>query len=197
MNAILARQFRPRSQAPTRLLVQPFRGALGAAEDEALVLGAAPMASFLKAQPYGVSPLRPQPGRLGASDPETGPNPKTVEEWVALVGPIAREVLASSATQDVEVLRAKIANQTRMMQVSPEPLKTLYRNNIAVLKAKLRAALQERELERESQQATRTWRIAGYAVTGTGMAVGAGVVVALLALASKWTNEGRAARRKS
>lgn len=207
MNQVLARQFQPRGRAPVRLSAQPQQvlSDMGKPDGEALMLGAPhalqgenPFASFLKAQPYGVL-RQDRQSNLGASDavPPSEGGPRTVEEWVAVVGPIAREVLASSATQDVEVLKAKIANQTRMAQVSPEPLRTLYLNNINVLKAKLRAAVQAREVERESQQATRTWRLAGYTVTGTGVAVGAGIIVALLALASKWSSEGQAARRKA
>lgn len=105
--------------------------------------------------------------------------------------PIAKELLEASASQDVEVLKAQIANHRRMRAKVPEPLKTLYSNKIKVLQAKLRAAEQAKLLEQEEQQSTRNWRLLGYSVTGTGIAVGLAATVAVIAIAGKFNRESR------
>lgn len=139
-----------------------------------------------------------QPSRVGRApyefeDPEdTGVGaPETTKEDVLqklapVISDTAAKLLDSSATENVEVLRAKIANHKRMMKYAPEgPMRDFYRNQISVLTAKLNAAKQAKNLEKEEQASVRTWRVLGYTVTGTGVAIGGGVVLLLLALARR------------
>ena len=145
---------------------------------------------MLEAKPYALTGRRVRGllgsglrGVLGASAPgEDGQTAaQTVQQWL----PVAKTLFDRDAYESVEVLKAKINNQTEMMRWAPEPLKTVYRNNIEVLKAKLRAAQHAKSIEREGEQAQRTWRIFGWTLTSTGVVVGAAAAAALLSIASK------------
>jgi hypothetical protein len=96
------------------------------------------------------------------------------------IAPFIASLANKPATEQVEVLKAKIANQTEMRDRFPEPIRTLYVNNLRVLRGKLKAAEQAQALEREEQASTRTWRFMGYTITGTGVAVGFATVALLL-----------------
>ena len=108
--------------------------------------------------------------------------PIDVQQLAANIAPFIASLADKSALEQVEVLEAKIANQTEMRDRFPEPIRTLYVNNLRILRGKLKAAKQAAALEREDQASTRTWRFMGYTVTGTGIAVGVATVVALLSL---------------
>lgn len=115
--------------------------------------------------------------RLGAPGQTTG-----FQQIATDIAPFISALAQKSATEQVEVLQAKIENQRRLRDAMPEPIRTIYANNVRVMEAKLKAARQAKVLEREGQNAQRTWRLVGYTITGTGVAVGGAMVVALLSL---------------
>lgn len=90
------------------------------------------------------------------------------------------------------MLKAKIANQVEMRDRFPEPIRTLYVNNLRVLRAKLKAAEQAQALEREAQDSTRTWRFMGYTITGTGVAVGFAAIALMLSASRSVDRTNRA-----
>lgn len=141
--------------------------------------------AMLKAQPYAVE-------AMGA--PET-PAQISVSEAAKALLPVAKEILDTSATEDVEVLKAKIRNHRRMRDMMPPgPARVIYQNEIDKLKAKLRAAEQAKRVELESQQATREWRVLGYTLTGTGVFVGIAGALALLSIAGSFNRTNRGPR---
>lgn len=164
-------RFHPRGRGPALMTARPVAvSAFG-------LPGARQQAPLLPARPYAVD-LR--------GDEEGGPSSEDiVRASTQTVAPIVRELIERSAVEDVEVLRAKIHNQRDLALRVPEPVRTLYMNNVRVLEAKLRAALHARQVELEQERATRTWRVLGYTVTGTGIAVGLAAIFGIVALARR------------
>ena len=132
------------------------------------------------ADPFGLA-VEPVGEPMGETPAQAAAPTIAQTDLLTKLAPVVKELLDDSAVEDVEVLKAKIANHRRLRDASIEPVRTLYANKVRVLEAKLRAAKDAKRLEREEQQATRTWRVLGYTVTGTGIAVGAGVLALLVA----------------
>jgi hypothetical protein len=139
---------------------------------------AGPTGPMLEAQPYALTGRR-----IGFGDSTTDQD--QMIDTINRLAPAAKALLQNDAYEDVEVLRAKIRNQTALMQWAPEPAKTIYRNNIAVLQAKLRAAQHAKQVELESESAQRTWRIFGWTFSGTGVLVGLAATAALLSMSKR------------
>lgn len=112
-----------------------------------------------------------------------------VQNALTNIAPFIAALVNKPAEEQVEILRAKIANQTMLRDRFPEPIRTFYVNNLRLLRGKLKAAEHAKLIEREGQQAQRTWRLMGYSITATGVAVGVATVALLLSLS-------RAANRK-
>lgn len=95
--------------------------------------------------------------------------------WTAVVNAIA------DPRQRVATLRAKIANYKKMRDEFPEPIKTLYSNQIVLMQSRLKAEQVNLGLEKEGESSTSTWRTightAGYVAIGLGVLVGGYVVV--------------------
>jgi len=114
------------------------------------------------------------------------------QQIMASLAPFIASLATKPAAEQVEVLKAKIANQTELRDRFPEPIRTLYVNNLRVLRGKLKAAEQAQALEREEQASTRTWRFMGYTITGTGVAVGVATVALLLSASRSVDRTNRA-----
>jgi hypothetical protein len=118
-----------------------------------------------------------------------------VQQVSTTLAPFLAALAKKPAAEQVEVLKARIRNYAAIRDVVPEPIKTLYNNQIGIMQAKLGAAQQAKALEREDQQSTRTWRVLGYTVTGTGIVAGGAVVFALLEVAGYYKRKGKYYKR--
>ena len=96
-----------------------------------------------------------------------------------------KKLTEGSADESVEVLRAKIKNQKRMLRSVPEPLATLYRNNIAVLEAKLRAAKRAKSEELATTQTKREFFQLGQAGIVAGILVGGSLILFLVSRSAR------------
>lgn len=70
----------------------------------------------------------------------------------------------SDPRQRVATLRAKIQNYKAMRDKFPEPVKTLYTNQIVLMKSRLKAEEKELQLEVQGEQSTSTWRTIGHSL---------------------------------
>ena len=96
-----------------------------------------------------------------------------------------KQLTEGSADESVEVLKAKIKNQKRMMRSFPEPIKTLYRNNIATLEAKLRAAKRAKVEEAATTQSKREFVQLGQAGVVAGLLVGGALILFLISRSAR------------
>lgn len=109
----------------------------------------------------------------------------TIEETVRQVVPYVKAALREDADEDVETLRARIANHRRIRDALPRlsVTWTLYDNKIRVLEAKLRAARKRKGEEAEDRASKWEWASLGKGSVLVGLAVG-GALVGLLLNAS-------------
>ena len=114
-------------------------------------------------------------GSYGADEEKSLFSESDIAQLTA-AAPVISELISGSmdATQQKEVLQAKLKNLRRMKKKFPL-LTMFYDNQIEKVKAKLEAAKQRLELQKESQESTRTWR--GLGQTGVGVAVVLGIVL--------------------
>lgn len=84
---------------------------------------------------------------------------------------------SGDATENVEVLRAKIKNAESMKRKIPA-LAFFYDNEIRKFRGKLKAALSAQKLQSEGVASTRSWRVLGQ----TGVVVGLLVGITLIAV---------------
>ena len=136
--------------------------------------------------PFGWAPLRlpggPGPRGFGDQQQDTW---TTVTDVAQKVAPVAKTLLEDrSATESVEVLRAQVKNHEALAKKFPEPLKTVYANKAAVLRARLRAALVAQRDEEASRKARADYVLLGKGATLTGIAVGFGVLYLLVSAGS-------------
>lgn len=96
-----------------------------------------------------------------------------------------KKLTEGSADESVEVLQAKIKNQKRMLRSVPEPLATLYRNNIAVLEGKLRAAKRAKKEELATTQTKREFFQLGQAGIVAGILVGGALILFLVSRSAR------------
>lgn len=118
--------------------------------------------------------------------PPTEEKPSTAET-LTQYAPVVKSLLESSASHDVEVYAAKIANlkRTRRKFRRGGIGWTVITNRIRVLQAKRRAAFEERAEDRTSWQSRRSWAFLGKAGLVTGIGVGAAAIVLLLSLSRR------------
>lgn len=131
--------------------------------------------------------IRSPNGSLGA--PLTS-NQLDVQQVSTALAPFLSALAAKPATEQVEVLKARIKNYAAIRDAVPEPLRTLYSNQIGVMQARLRAAQHAKQLEREAEQAVKAWRVLGYTVTGTGIVTGAAIIAVLMSVSDYYQRKG-------
>lgn len=125
-------------------------------------------------------------GGYGADPvPEAAPAGQDSALYATAAGTALKALTQGSADESVEVLTAKIENQTRLMRTFPEPVKTVYRNNIAVLKARLRAATRARSEESKTTETKREFAQLGQAGIVGGLLVGGALILFLLSRSAK------------
>jgi hypothetical protein len=105
--------------------------------------------------------------------------------YATAAGAALKQLTEGSADESVEVLKAKIKNQKRMMRSFPEPIKTLYRNNIATLEAKLRAAKRAKVEEAATTQSKREFVQLGQAGVVAGLLVGGALILFLVSRSAR------------
>jgi hypothetical protein len=93
---------------------------------------------------------------------------KLAQELAPIIAPFVTE---EDARTTASVLRAKIKNYEQMKKKLPF-LAWWYDNEIRKMKAELKAVKEQAREERESAQATRTWRNIGYAAALVGIVAG-------------------------
>lgn len=119
-----------------------------------------------------------------------------VAQISAAFAPFLSALAAKPAEEQVEVFRARIRNYQAIRDVVPEPVKSLYNNQIRVMQGRLKAAEHAKGLEREGERSARTWRVLGYTVTGTGIVVGGAAVIVLVELANYYKRKGHGKRNR-
>lgn len=119
---------------------------------------------------------------------------RQLQAWSPVVAGMLREMYALDPNTSVEVFEAKIANLKRQRRNAPVFLRGYLTNRINILEAKHRGASHQRQLQLEEERSTRTWRVLGYSLTGTGIAVGLGLL-GLLVVSSKSVHRGDYARK--
>jgi hypothetical protein len=105
--------------------------------------------------------------------------------YATAAGAALKQLTEGSADESVEVLQAKIKNQKRMMRSLPEPIKTLYGNNIAKLEAKLRAAKRAKVEEAATTQSKREFVQLGQAGVVAGLLVGGALILFLVSRSAR------------
>ncbi len=105
------------------------------------------------------------------------PIDRVIEEYAPVAKTIAEQI--ADAARQVEVLDAQIANTRRLIALSPVG-DELLRMRLRKLEARKRAAVRRLEKQRESESATRTWRVLGQ--VGLVVAIGLGIAVTVRVL---------------
>lgn len=100
------------------------------------------------------------------------PESDRTAELIETVAPVVRALVDPVATQSVEVLEAKIRNQRALMAKTPEPIKTIYRNNVAKLEAKLAVARRRELRDADTRRSAKEWSTLGKTLAAVGIAVG-------------------------
>lgn len=124
----------------------------------------------------------------------SAPSATTADDYLRVAKeatPLVKSLITddTTATEDVEVLRAKIRNYKGMKRKLPW-LAWWYDNEIRKMEAKLRAAKVARADER-------SWFIMGQTVTATGVFVGGATILALVSLARYLERGNRSTRKAS
>lgn len=124
-----------------------------------------------------------------AAQEAEGPTAEGETDWTtqaqdvaSRVAPIVKAFLDRTSTENVEVLRARIASHKRIRDSLPEggALWTLYDNKLRVLQARLRGQLQSRKHEREDRVSRRQWAGLGKGAVVVGIGVGLALIYAIL-----------------
>lgn len=133
------------------------------------------------------------------SDLDLGADPE-IQDIIKGAQPYVQALLKEDATEDVETLRARIANHQRIRDsFFPRSAPwVLYDNKVRVLKAKLRAALQRAGEEREDRRSKWQWSELGKSTAVIGMAIGGALVALLINLsgAANRSKRGKKHRRR-
>ena len=131
-------------------------------------------------------------GDLGAATiapttpvPASSSSPDDTTLYATAAAAALKKLTEGSADESVEVLQAKIKNQKRMLRSVPEPLATLYRNNIAVLEGKLRAAKRAKKEELATTQTKREFFQLGQAGIVAGILVGGALILFLISRSAR------------
>jgi hypothetical protein len=98
------------------------------------------------------------------------PTDQTLQQVTAALPAVLDAFAPTDAVQAVGVYTAKIANMRRMKRTFPL-LATFYDNEIAKLRAKLKAAKRKVALQKEGEGATRQWRGLGQSAIIAGVAL--------------------------
>ena len=105
-------------------------------------------------------------------------------KYAPLATQMLQQLLADDPRTDYRVYQAKVKNLKETIRSLPPFLQPLFRQRLRVVEARLRAAKEQRKLQIEGEQATRTWRWFGWAGGGTAIVVGIAIGVLVLAGAS-------------
>ena len=117
--------------------------------------------------------------------PASSSSPDDTTLYATAAAAALKKLTEGSADESVEVLQAKIKNQKRMLRSVPEPLATLYRNNIAVLEGKLRAAKRAKKEELATTQTKREFFQLGQAGIVAGILVGGALILFLISRSAR------------
>lgn len=117
--------------------------------------------------------------------------PTTLQAYLPGVAQAAAAYEAASDPRaQVELLKARIRNMQGMKEKMPIAA-IFYDNEIAKLRAKLRAAQANVNTAVEKDQATRDWRKLGYTFSGIGILIGAAVLGLVLISGARLARGGR------
>lgn len=126
--------------------------------------------------------------RYGADTPQAVAPAATSDDtavYATAAGAALKKLTEGSADQTVEVLQAQIKNQSALAKSMPEPLATFYRNNVRVMKAKLKAAKRAKVEEQATTQTKREFLQLGQAGIVTGILVGGALILLLVTKSSQ------------
>lgn len=126
-----------------------------------------------------------------AAPPVDVPITDRTADLLEMVMPVVRAVVDPSTTQSVAVLKAKIANQQALARKVGEPLRTLYLNNVGVLQAKLKVAVERERRDAKTRASATEWAFLGKAFTGTGILLGAAGIYVLISVGRHYQRKGR------
>lgn len=110
-------------------------------------------------------------------------DPKAAQTWLPVIGETLNRLLADDPRADYYTYQAKVKNLEQTIRMLPSFMRYPFEQRLRIVRARLKAAKEERALQIEGERATRTWRWVGWGASGTGIVVGLSAAALFLAMA--------------